>query len=92
MSITLDDIYRAKRKLEETTLGREQIYGVRVSPDVLAAFRRELPEWAGEAKEERWSRGALWGIPCIMDTLMPAGTVHMAFDRETWLRWCEEQQ
>lgn len=86
----LDDIYRAKRKLEETTYGRDIIHGVRLAPDVLAAMQRGLPSWAGASKEEHYAHAALWGIPCIVDDTLAPGTWEAAHDRETWLRWCEE--
>lgn len=85
----LDDIYRAKRKIEETTYGRDIIHGVRLAPDVLEAMKRNLPSWAGESKEEQSARAALWGIPCIVDETLPAGKWEAAYDRETWLRWLE---
>lgn len=90
MSLTLDALYRAKRNIEETTY-RSSICGVRLAPDVLEAMKRGLPSWAGESKEKHYARAAMYGIPCIVDETLPAGKWEAAYDRETWLQWCEAQ-
>ena len=89
-TLSIGDIYRAKRKLEATTGYREPIHGVRLAPDVLHALRRELPFGLVEPAEERYARAAVWGIPCIVDASLPRGTWEAAYDRETWLRWKEQ--
>lgn len=85
----LDDIYRAKRELEETTYGQTVIHGVRLAPDLLESLKRPLPGWIKESKEEQYARAAIWGIPCIVDDTLAPGTWEAAYDRETWLRWQE---
>jgi hypothetical protein len=85
----LDDLYRAKRKIEEATPYRPAVYGVRVAPDTLESLKRPAPSWMAETVEERYARAAVWGIPCIVDASLPPGTWEAADDAETWRRWQE---
>jgi hypothetical protein len=85
----LDDIYRARRKLEEATPYRPAVYGVRLAPDLLKSLERPLPFGLVEPDAERYARAALWGIPCIVDAALPPGAWEVACDAETWRGWQE---
>lgn len=83
----LEDLCRARRKIEETPYGQNMIHGVRVAPDLLEAMRTRVISF--ETKEEHYARAAFWGIPFLEDASLAPGTWEAAHDRETWLQWRE---
>lgn len=80
----LDDLLRAKEKLKRTA--PISVYGVKMHPADLAAFRQNT----GEPSPTDLAWTAFGGIPVITDLKQARGTVRIARTREQWQEMREE--
>lgn len=83
MTLTIDDLLRAKQQLERDRVGTPLVWGARVHPADFDAMRRRdvpgsrmSPEMAGFA-----------GVPVLADPAVPQGQYRVATSREQWQEW-----